>query len=141
MINYDILDRLLCKLRGSLKRLYKLRELNKEYYLGSDDDRALAEYHLRISIEAVMDIGNYIIASEGWERPEEYRDIPVILGKHGVIPRDFADKIASMVGFRNVLVHLYLDIDHERVYEMLQNDLGDFEEYVGYAIKFVRSPK
>ena len=33
-----------------------------------------------------------------------------------------------IIGFRNVLVHEYLDIDREIVYEILQRRLDDFEE-------------
>ena len=32
-----------------------------------------------------------------------------------------------MIGFRNVLVHEYLDIDRGIVYDVLQNRLGDIE--------------
>jgi uncharacterized protein YutE (UPF0331/DUF86 family) len=33
------------------------------------------------------------------------------------------------MGFRNVLVHFYMDIDHGRSYDAIQEDLGDFEEF------------
>jgi uncharacterized protein YutE (UPF0331/DUF86 family) len=33
-----------------------------------------------------------------------------------------------IIGFRNVLVHEYLEIDREIVYEILQHRLDDFEE-------------
>jgi uncharacterized protein YutE (UPF0331/DUF86 family) len=32
-----------------------------------------------------------------------------------------------MIGFRNVLVHDYLDVDRKLVYEVMQERLGDFE--------------
>ncbi len=32
-----------------------------------------------------------------------------------------------MIGFRNVLVHDYLDVDRGLVYEVMQQRLGDFE--------------
>jgi len=34
----------------------------------------------------------------------------------------------GLAGLRNVLVHLYLDVDEERVWEILQNDLDAIEE-------------
>lgn len=33
-----------------------------------------------------------------------------------------------MVGFRNIFVHDYLEVDRKIVYEVLQNRLGDLEE-------------
>jgi uncharacterized protein YutE (UPF0331/DUF86 family) len=32
------------------------------------------------------------------------------------------------VGFRNILVHQYLEVDRKIVYDVLQNKLGDLEE-------------
>ena len=33
-----------------------------------------------------------------------------------------------MIGFRNTLVHEYIEIDRKIVYGVLQNGLGDIEE-------------
>lgn len=35
-----------------------------------------------------------------------------------------------MVGFRNVLVHLYATVDPETVRRTVENDLGDLEAFV-----------
>jgi uncharacterized protein YutE (UPF0331/DUF86 family) len=33
------------------------------------------------------------------------------------------------MGFRNVLVHLYLEIDHHRTWATIQNDLDDLDRF------------
>ena len=38
--------------------------------------------------------------------------------------------VAPMAGFRNLLVHEYLEIDRHRVYSILENDLADFERFI-----------
>jgi uncharacterized protein YutE (UPF0331/DUF86 family) len=35
-----------------------------------------------------------------------------------------------MAGFRNILVHEYLEIDRHRVYHMLERDLADFDRFI-----------
>jgi len=35
-----------------------------------------------------------------------------------------------MAGFRNILVHEYLEIDRHRVYRALSTDLRDFESFI-----------
>lgn len=37
--------------------------------------------------------------------------------------RELADRLADAAGQRNILVHLYLEVDPERVYETLTGDL------------------
>ena len=38
------------------------------------------------------------------------------------------EKWIRMIGFRNILVHDYLDIDRHTVFDVLQNNLKDFEK-------------
>jgi uncharacterized protein YutE (UPF0331/DUF86 family) len=33
---------------------------------------------------------------------------------------------------KNILVHMYAEVDVEMVYEILQNNLGDFDEFAKY---------
>lgn len=46
-----------------------------------------------------------------------------------VIPRDLAERLATAVGFRNILVHQYRDVDDERVARHL-DDLEDLDRFV-----------
>ena len=45
--------------------------------------------------------------------------------------------IVGMAKFRNVLVHLYLEVDLQKVYYYLQNDLEDFERYMRYVSEYL----
>ena len=42
-----------------------------------------------------------------------------------------------MVGFRNILVHDYLEVDRKIVYDVLQNRLGDLEELKKVFVTFL----
>lgn len=50
------------------------------------------------------------------------------MGELGVIPLDFARRLAPIAGFRNILIHEYLNVDWGIVYSSLQ-DLGDLEHF------------
>jgi uncharacterized protein YutE (UPF0331/DUF86 family) len=54
------------------------------------------------------------------------------LGELGVLPQDFAQHLAPLAGFRNILVHEYLAVDWQEVYRHLQqlDDLARFAELV-----------
>ena len=41
---------------------------------------------------------------------------------------ELSQKWIRMIGFRNTLVHGYMDVNRAIVYEVLQNGLGDIEE-------------
>ncbi|HYQ91880.1 MAG TPA: DUF86 domain-containing protein [Candidatus Competibacteraceae bacterium] len=129
MIDREILATRLSKLREALRRLRPIAAKLHDDYMASEIERALAEHYLRLSLEAMLDASNHLIAAAGFRKPLQVRDIPLILGENGVIAHDLANKLARAVGLRNRLVHGYPDIDHEILYSVLQNDLVDLEEF------------
>jgi uncharacterized protein YutE (UPF0331/DUF86 family) len=42
-----------------------------------------------------------------------------------------------MIGFRNILVHEYLDIDRGVVYQILQHQLGDLRALKQVLVQFL----
>ena len=50
------------------------------------------------------------------------------MGELGVLPPNFARSLAPNAGFRNILVHEYLSVDWDYVYDNLQN-LDDLERF------------
>lgn len=42
-----------------------------------------------------------------------------------------------MAGFRNILVHDYLKIDREIVYEVILNNLKDIEKFIKVIVEYI----
>ena len=74
-------------------------------------------------------MANHVIADRGWQQPRTYRDAFTILAEHGILTTSLADRMAGWAGLRNILVHLYLEVDHERLYTILQEELEDLESF------------
>jgi len=84
---------------------------------------------LHLAIETVLDMGNHLIADENLGVVNHYSDIPTILADEEIINAGLAHRWIKMIGFRNILVLDYLDIDRDIVYDVLQNQLTDFERW------------
>jgi len=54
-----------------------------------------------------------------------------------VVRKRLNKKWIRMIGFRNTLVHGYMDVDRTIVYEVLQNGLGDIEELKRVFARFL----
>ena len=119
-IDKDIIMFKLSKLRQYLNYLKELQKSSFEDFVSDFKIAGAVERDLQVSIECMIDIGNEIISSLQLQRPERYQDIPYILARSGMIPRQFADTMATMIGFRNLLVHDYATINLKLVYEFLQ---------------------
>lgn len=55
----------------------------------------------------------------------------------GIFPPEFTEKLAAMARFRNVLVHLYVEVDLRKVYHYLQSSLSDFELFARYIGEYL----
>jgi uncharacterized protein YutE (UPF0331/DUF86 family) len=69
------------------------------------------------------------VADDRLGEVREYRDAIRLLGENGYLQPDLTERLAPLAGLRNVLVHDYLDVDRGRIYSLVQDRLGDFEEF------------
>jgi uncharacterized protein YutE (UPF0331/DUF86 family) len=90
-------------------------EFAKDPYL-----RDIVERNLEVAIQCCIDMAHRIISMEEAIKPTDYYEGFIILGQLNVLPIGFSKKIASMAGFRNVLVHEYVTINWDEVYRNLQ---------------------
>jgi len=125
MVDAAILRRRLDALLEYIGRLERFRGVEREAFVADPDTHQLAERYLHLAIEAALDIANHIIADRNYEAPETYRDAFAILAKHGFLSDDLAQRLQSWAGFRNILVHAYLDVDHGLAWDSIRDDLGD----------------
>jgi uncharacterized protein YutE (UPF0331/DUF86 family) len=88
------------------------------------------QHYLLLSIEAVLDLAGHLISSEGWEPPRSYADTFRVLRDEGLIDAGLADRLMAMARFRNVLVHMYADVDEDRVLAVFRGSLSDPDELV-----------
>lgn len=95
--------------------------------------RRFVERTLQLAMEACLDIGSHVISASGFREPHFGRDVFLILAENGWLDRDLSDRLQSMAGFRNVLVHDYATLDDEVVFGVLQTRLSDLRDF-GTAI-------
>jgi uncharacterized protein YutE (UPF0331/DUF86 family) len=81
-----------------------------------------------MAIETTLDMGGHIVSELGLGEVNWYSDIAAIMEEKGYISVELREKWIRIVGFRNVLVHQYIEVDRKIVYDVLQNKLGDLEE-------------
>ena len=132
------------KIRELEKSIQQLRKLQSYSYKEIEDDLGkfwAIEHGLQMCIQIFINIGNHIIAEIGENEIDGYSDILDRLVKCDILPLEFAQNISGMIGFRNLLVHGYDDVDVKIVYDILQNRLYDFEKFIGYIQSYFTSER
>ena len=131
MVDRYVVQARIAKIREYVALLRKIRGLADEAHFVKDPlIYGNAERYLQLAIQAVLDISNHVVADMKLSLPSESRDLFPLLARHKLLPSRLSEKLAAMSGFRNVLVHEYLEIDRHRVYNVMKNDLGDFERFI-----------
>jgi uncharacterized protein YutE (UPF0331/DUF86 family) len=128
MVRPEVLRKRLNKLDEYLGILRQLRGYGRKEFLSNAERYGSAERFLHLSIEALLDMGNHVIADEGLGVVDWYSDIPRLFFEKGYISKALCEKWIRMIGFRNTLVHAYIDIDRTIVFETLQNGLRNIEQ-------------
>lgn len=96
-----------------------------------------AKYYLQTAVEAVLDICKYLVAHAQHGMPEKYSDLAMLLSHEGVFPKEFAERLIRMIGLRNILVHQYLQVNLEKMYEPIRENLGDFDEFARHVVAYL----
>jgi uncharacterized protein YutE (UPF0331/DUF86 family) len=124
---------------ASLRVLETFKPIPFESFAADPKTHWAVEKGLERCIQDVLDVSAHILAAIGGPVPDEYASLLVELGKKGVLPQEFASRMAPMAGFRNILVHRYLDVDLREVYDALQNRLDDFRAFARYIVQFLEA--
>lgn len=128
VIKSEVIRKRLNKLDEYLKILYGLQRYSLEEFLSEPEHYASVERFLHMAIETTLDMGGHIVSELGLGEVNWYSDIAAIMEEKGYISVELREKWIRIVGFRNVLVHQYIEVDRKIVYDVLQNRLGDLEE-------------
>jgi uncharacterized protein YutE (UPF0331/DUF86 family)/predicted nucleotidyltransferase len=139
MIDRERVARFVFLIRDAVRELQSLAlpEMGLEQYLSDKRTRALSEHYMRLAIEATLDLGRHITVKTGLGVPQEYRQVGKILRESGIVPADLGTQLEAMAGMRNVLVHLYWDVDHTLLYRTAVEKLGVFEQCIEHIFRYL----
>jgi len=80
--------------------------------------------------EAAIDLAMHYVADGRLGVPQSSRDAFSLLERAGKISSEVSASMKNMVGFRNIAVHSYQDLQRPILEALLERHLGDFESFV-----------
>jgi uncharacterized protein YutE (UPF0331/DUF86 family) len=109
----------------------ELQTMARPDRIGDDlREERFVEHTLQLAIQAALDVGSHIVSDERLGEPETSRDVFRLLARAGFVPANLLGRLEQMAGFRNVVVHLYQDVDLAIVRDVVENHVGDLVEFV-----------
>lgn len=108
-----------------------LRTLARPEQIAHDlREQRFVEHSLQLAIQAALDVSSHVVSDQRLGEPQTNRDVFRLLGRAGVLSVDLAGRLERMAGFRNVIVHMYEDVNLAIVRDVVENHLGDLLEFV-----------
>lgn len=89
-----------------------------------------AEHTLQIAIQAAQDVAAHIVSDQRLPEPRTNRELFASIASAGWLPPSQVPILTQMVGFRNILVHGYVAVDPDIVRDVVENRLGDLEDFI-----------
>lgn len=126
-------DVVLNKIQTIERCLHRIRE----EYIGYED--TFEENHtkqdsiilnLERASQASIDIATHIVRTNNLGLPNTSRELFTMLLEASIISDDICKQMQGMVGFRNIAVHDYQNLNLEIVVAIVEKHLGDFEKFV-----------
>jgi uncharacterized protein YutE (UPF0331/DUF86 family) len=118
-----------------------IRQIRKYYVTPSDlsfetdlmKQDAIAA-NLQRAAEQTIDLANHVIRKGKLGLPKDSRDSFTILAGAGAISEELALKLKGMVGFRNILVHDYRELDLNILRDVIEHRLDDLIRFTNDAL-------
>lgn len=122
-INRDLVIKRFDRLDILLKKLREIKSVEKKKFLNDLTLQLSAQRALVVSINICIDIGAHILSLNKNGKPETYSEIFENLSDLDIIDKKRKDDLIALVKFRNLLGHLYMEIDNVKVYDIIQREL------------------
>jgi len=116
------------KLDVAIKKLEEIGSCSLDDFLVDWKLQDIALRNIQVSVECCLDIGTYILSKLGKEIPDTYVGIIEKLSDYSIIDKELSSFLKDYVKLRNIIVHEYLSIDFQKIYNFLKN-LHIFKKY------------
>ena len=112
---------------------------DSEYdFLRDFDAQDVVILNLTRAVQVSVDIATHILSTTNQPVPSTMAEAFISLERINIISAEIADKMKRSVGYRNVAVHNYDDIDLSITYDIANNHLGDFKEFIKQILHYDR---
>ncbi len=137
MVRPEVIHKRLGKVEEYLTILKIIQHYSLDEFLADPEKYGSAERFLQLTIEALNDIGSHLVADLNLGIVDSASDIPRLLCENGYFSEELQETWIRMIGFRNILVHDYLDIDRRVVHEVLQKNITDVQSLMCVFARFL----
>ena len=96
--------------------------------------------NLQRASQAAIDLAMHLVRTQSLGIPQQSREAFTLLEKARVLPESIAEPLRKMVGFRNVAIHDYQEINLAIVQAIVERGLDDLLAFAAWALRRQAAP-
>lgn len=100
---------------------------DREAFFSDARNGFTAEACLRRALEGLLDLGRLVLARRFGIAAAEYKAIARELGRAEVLADDDVERLVTLAGYRNRMVHFYHEVTPEEIFTVCAEDLDDVD--------------
>jgi uncharacterized protein YutE (UPF0331/DUF86 family) len=135
-----VLEKKIDSILRCLNRISKRLPDSEEKFIHDIDAQDVVVLNLVRTIQLSVDIATHLLAAYELPPPVTMAAAFENLKELSIIPEDLAQKMKKSIGFRNIAVHNYDEIDLSITYSIATNHMDDIKQYIRQVLK-IKSPE
>jgi uncharacterized protein YutE (UPF0331/DUF86 family) len=136
----EVISAKLESLRRCIERIKAKTPSTAAALLQDNDLQDIISVNLERAVQLCVDIASHIIAESEMPVPGTMGESFEQLRRLDLISNDLATHMKKAVGFRNIAVHTYQEINWEMVYSIITKQLSDFVQFAIAVSKHASLP-
>jgi len=128
-ISQELVIQKISQAEEQLVKARNILKLSDREILEDEVNLGALERYFQLTVDSILGANNHIIKETNLKLADDLQSTFYILADGGILPKEFAQKIAPVVGLRNILIHQYEKIDNKKFLEDFRMHNGDFDEY------------
>jgi uncharacterized protein YutE (UPF0331/DUF86 family) len=135
LIDKDVILNKANKVDHHLSRIKEKRVISLEGFLADLDWQESILFNLQMAVQNCIDIAAHIISEEELGIAGSTNEMFYMLQENGYLSPELTENMVAAVGFRNLVVHEYGNIELRQVYQIAHQDIDDMESFLKAIIK------
>lgn len=124
----DIIYNKAATIQRCISRVHEEYENNPKNLLNYTKQDSII-LNIQRACEAAIDLAMHFISNNKLGLPQSSRESFTILHSNKVIDQELTTSLHGMVGFRNIAVHSYQELDLDIVKNIIENNLSDLLKF------------
>lgn len=125
----EVVEQKLESLRRCLRRIETKCPTDATTLVADIDLQDIISLNLSHAVQISVDIGAHLIAGMEVPPPDTMGQTFDLLAQEGMLNNELASSLKKAVGFRNIAVHNYENINWNIVHSLVKYHLADFSEF------------